>query len=278
MLQERDWTIMPSISPLPLPPPYAFAGACAVIPLYPPRQTAGKPYPPPSWVGGAQGQALLGFRTAQASSTMPLARVLEAVWEILSTTFEREQGACDICDRCPLHGVLVFSFPSLGTLQKLLKWVNRAAWMVCLQAEEGIVAMAFTLGLQWGQCDVLVMLVFLLQFCPFPLDIIAFNLTFLTCKMGVLSRRGCCWEHRLLLYIWSTLRGPCIWLTLSFSHSWLRRFVLSCSVQMYGVWTWRKLRNVRDVYSLLLLQMRRPRSEKLSHVPKVMALRSWLFI
>lgn len=107
--------------------------------------------------------------------------------------------------------------------------------------------MAFTLGLQWGQCDVLVMLVFLLQFCPFPLDMIAFNLTFLTCKMGMLSRRGCCWEHRLLLYIWSTLRGPCIWLTLFFSHSWLRRFVLSCSVQMYGVWTWRKLRKVRDV-------------------------------
>lgn len=91
------------------------------------RQALSAPHP-----GGAQGQALLGFRNAQASSTMPLARGLEAVWEILSTTFEREQGACDMCDRYPLHGVLVFSFPSLGTLQKLLKWVNRAAWMVCL--------------------------------------------------------------------------------------------------------------------------------------------------
>lgn len=66
---------------------------------------------------------------------MPLARGLEAVWEILSTIFEREQRACDMCDGYLLGGGLRFSFPSLGTLKKLLKWVKRTARVVCLQAE-----------------------------------------------------------------------------------------------------------------------------------------------
>lgn len=89
------------------------------------------------------------------------------------------------------------------------------------------------------------MLEFLFQFCHFPavtLDIIVFSLTFLTCKMGMLSG-GRCWERHLLSYIWSTWHG----LELPFSYSQLRRFVLSCSVTMYRVWIWRKLRQVKEV-------------------------------
>lgn len=60
-----------------------------------------------------------------------------------------------------------------------------------------------TSSLQRGQCDVLVMLKFLFQFCYLPavtLGIIAFSLTVLTFKMGRLSMGGC-WEHCLLSYI-----------------------------------------------------------------------------